>query len=354
MAKPINENTRWFKALVALGLALTCGCQRSTPTPEAPHCDPEFAPVRDRVARVVEELGLPGGALLLRIDGQTVCEAYFGAYDEQTAVPVVSAAKWLSAATVLTLVDEGTLALDDPASKYLPYLTGDKVTITVRQLLSHTSGLPPYHECMFDESLTLDECARQIAQVELESPPGTQFRYAGTAYTIAGRVAEAASGMAWEDLFQTRIAEPLNLTATTYGPTKNPVLSEGYTISSLRDYGAFLQMIVNGGTFDSQQVLSPEAIAEMRANQTAEAEIAFSPRGSHTSYGLGVWRDRGGPAEAAGQISSPGGGGFVPWVDFDRNLIGIFMIFHRIEPVWGTVLDIQQQTREIVDNNAAP
>lgn len=352
MIKPTNKNTHWFKALVALGLILMYGCQRSTPT--VPHCDPEFVPVRNRVAGIVEEMGLPGGAFLLRIDGETVCETYFGQYTEETAVPIVSAAKWPSSATVLTLVDDGTLTLDDPVSEYLPYFTDDKATITVRQLLAHTSGLPPYHECMFEESLTLDECAQQIAQVKLESPPGAQFRYAGTAYTVVGRVAEVASGMAWEELFQARIAEPLHMTDTTYGPTQNPVLSEGYVRSSLRDYGAFLQMIVDSGIFDSQQVLSPEAIAEMRANQTAEAEIALSPRGRHTSYGLGVWRDRGGPEEPAGQISSPGGGGFIPWVDFDRDLVGIFMIFDRIERVYGTVLDIQQQTREIVDEHTTP
>jgi CubicO group peptidase (beta-lactamase class C family) len=297
-------------------------------------------------------LGLSGGALLLRVNGETACEAYFGTYNEQTVIPVVSAAKWLSAATILTLVDDGTLSLDDPASKYLPYFTGDKAGITLRQLLSHTSGIPPYHDCMFMKELTLDQCVRRIAEMDLLAPPGAEFNYSGAGFSVAGRMAEVASGQSWAELFQSRIADPLHLTTINYGDTQNPVLSEGYTVSSLNDYGTFLQMILDAGVFEGRQVLSAESIAEMRRDQRMGAALNDSPRGP-VAYGLGVWLDRlDDPSGEAGQISSPGGGGFVPWVDFDRKVAGIFMVYDRIEPVWGMVQAMQQITGEVVDEQA--
>ncbi|MBI1743820.1 beta-lactamase family protein [Candidatus Acetothermia bacterium] len=317
-------------------------------------CDPAFVPVRDQMARSVHDLNLPGGALLLVWKGKPVCETYFESFDEHTTVPIVSAAKWLSAATILTLVDEGKLALDDRVSKYLPYFTGDKSTITLRQLLSHTSGFPDYSSCMFQKELTLEACAREIATLQLISLPGDLFYYGGAAFTVAGRMAEVASGKSWAELFETRIAKPLGLTDTNYGETENPLLSEGYTISSLRDYGRFLKMIFNQGISHGRRVLSANSIAEMQKDQTVGAEIGFSPRDPHIKYGLGVWLDSIGAKGSASEISCPGARGFVPWIDFDRNLIGIFMVSDSIDRVWNAVREVQQKTREIIDSQTKP
>jgi CubicO group peptidase (beta-lactamase class C family) len=335
--------------LIGFCLGLLCACRRPAGYNEQVHCDPAFVPVSDRVSQAVRDLQLDGGALLLKQNGQTVCEAYFGSYDERTVVPIASAAKWRSAATILTLVDDGTLALDDPVSKYLPYFTGDHGDITLRQLLSHTSGLPDYSPCMFRPDLKLDECAREIAALDLLAAPGTQFFYSGAGYSVAGRMAEAASGLSWAELFDARMAQPLGFSATSYGNTWNPSLSEGYTVSSLREYGAFLQMMLDGGMANGQQVLSAASLAEMRRDQTLGTALGFSPRGADVTYGLGVWRDRVGPTGAASEISSPGVGGFVPWIDFDRNLVGVFMVYDPTEQVWETVSQVRQETRDIID-----
>ncbi len=311
-------------------------------------CDPAFVPVRYEMARAMEDLQLTGGAVLIIWKSKVACEAYFGNYDETTAVPVVSAAKWLSAATILTLIDDKILSLDDPVSKYLPYFIDEKSQITLRQLLSHTSGLPDYSPCMFQPELTLDDCAREIAKLELLAPPGQQMNYGGAAFTIAGRMAEVVSKQSWNQIFASRMATPLGLTKTYYGDTQNPMLSEGYTSSSLRDYGIFLQMIYNKGMSHGQRVLSESAIAEMQKDQTVGAEIGFSPRGS-IRYGLGMWRDRVGPQGEAIAITSPGGGGFMPWIDFGRDLIGLIMVYDRIERVWGKERAVMQKTRDVID-----
>ncbi len=157
-------------------------------------CEPAFQPAADTVRQLVAGLGLEGAALIIRLKGRPVCETYLGKFGPETMMPIVSAAKWLSAATVLALVDEGRLRLDDSVSRWLPYFKGDKRAITVRQLLSHTSGLPNYLPCMFQAQLELDDCARQVAEKsKLSARPGSQFAYGGAAYSVAGRVANPAA-----------------------------------------------------------------------------------------------------------------------------------------------------------------
>ncbi len=311
-------------------------------------CIVELAPAAAMMKQVVEDLQLEGTAMYLAKDGIVLCESYFGSYYENTVVPLISAAKWISAATILRLVDEGLLSLDDPVSKHLDYFEGVAGTITIRQLLSHTSGLPSYHPCMFQTEILLDQCVRAIAKSQLASTPGTTFAYAGAPFSVAGRVAEVVvgEGKLWADLFFKYFVDPMDMIRTYYGNTRNPILSEGYVVSSLQDYGRFLQMILDGGVYNGKQILSESSLKEMFADQTANAEIAFTPRGGDTSYGLGIWRDR---VDDDGNLitaSSPGGAGYTPWINFERNIVGIFMVNTRNEAIWGKWGTISQLIRE--------
>lgn len=105
----------------------------------------------------------------------------------------------------MSLVDSGILSLDDKASRHLPYLTDEKESITVEQLMSHTSGFgrefPLVHSCLADPADTLDRCVRALADVPLSAPPGTAFICSGAGMQIAGRVAEVASGKGLADPF---------------------------------------------------------------------------------------------------------------------------------------------------------
>ncbi|HZE74544.1 MAG TPA: serine hydrolase domain-containing protein [Gemmatimonadales bacterium] len=315
------------------------------PAQEAP-CDPAFRPAVDTVRAMVSNLGLKGAALILRRKGRTVCEVYAGSFGPQTMMPIVSAAKWLSAAAILTLVDEGKLRLDDSVSHWLPYFKGDKKAITLRQLLSHTSGLPNYLPCMFLQQLQLDECARQIAEkTDLAARPGAEFAYGGAAYTVAGRVAEVAAGAPWAQVFATHLAQPLGLSHTGYGTMPNPMLSEGQVYSSPADYITFLQMVLDDGMHDGRRVLSAEMIEEMTRDQTAGVTGRVSPRGDQT-YGLGCWRDVvDSTTGRALLLTSPGAGGFVPWVNRTRGMVGVLAVFDKIDRVWPTALAVLQAAR---------
>jgi len=297
-------------------------------------CNPAFQPAADTVRKMVADLGLEGAALIIRLKGRPVCETYVGRYGPETMMPIVSAAKWLSAATILALVDEGKLSLDDPVSRWLPYFKGDKKTITVRQLLSHTSGLPNYLPCMFQAQLQLDDCVRQIAEKsKLAAPPGKEFAYGGAAYSVVGRVAEVATGATWAQVFATRMAQPLGLSHTGYGNTSNPMLSEGQVYSSAADYVNFLQMVLDNGMHGNKRILSEAMIEEMTRDQTVGVSARISPHGDQT-YGLGCWRDVvDSTTGRALLLTSPGAGGFLPWVNRTRGMVGVLAVFDRIDRI---------------------
>jgi len=94
---------------------------------------------------------------------------------------------------------------------------------------------------------TLKACAAQILAGTPTAAPGTGFLYGGAAFSVAGAMAEYATGSSWAALFDARMAAPGRLTATSYGSGDNPVLSEGNVVATLGDYGRFAQMILEGG-----------------------------------------------------------------------------------------------------------
>jgi CubicO group peptidase (beta-lactamase class C family) len=337
---------------------------RSVPTrSERPRPAYDFAAVDRLLSEAAPRLS--GCALLLVKDGEIIYRRSFGGYRAEQIIPIASATKWLSGAVIMSLVDDGTLSLDDPVSKYLSSFTGPKAGITVRQLFSHTSGLPPEIPCRNDKGSSLARCAEQAARLPMRAAPGSEFRYGGVSMHVAGRVAEVASGMEWSDLFRTRIAEPAGLQHTdyfAYGVTANPRVA-GDGRGTLDDYGRFLTMILNGGEIDGKRVLSEAAIAEMRRDQTAGAPIRYTiyqnfghlnPALPRARYGIGVWRevvdDRTGEVV---EISSQGALGFSPWIDFERNLAGVLAVRSsqtRIMPVY---LRLKEAIRGIVPPDAA-
>lgn len=256
---------------------------------------------------------------------------------QQDVLPIASASKWLAAATILSLVDEGLLSLDDPAGLYLHYVRADKADIRLRHLLSHTAGLGGSIECLFEARRSLDQCATEIAESPLLFPPGRGFHYTDASLHLAGRMAEVAAGRSWNDIFQERIAAPLGMTQTTFlpnVPTANPQVSAGAQ-STADDYLRFLRMIRNQGMFEGRRVLSARSVALMLADQTAGAEIRFSPYSaseglkegaSQNRYGLGVWIEgmQDGLPDAQ---SAQGAFGVSPYYDARRDLA--FLAFLR-------------------------
>ncbi len=301
--------------------------------------------IRDAVANIP----LQGASLLLIQDGQVIYREAFGDYTPDTAVAIASGSKWPAAAAVMSLVDEGLLALDDPVARYLPSF-GSKAGTTIRQLLASTCGLPNLSPCLDYASSTLAQCADQIGHGSLVASPGTAFYYSTAGFQVAGRVAEVVTGKPWATIMGERIKGPLDMRDTTYDPTANPVVGGGLT-SALHDYGNFLQMMLDDGVFNGQRVLSVASVREMERNQTGELPILLSVHEDGRRYGLGEWRDivdaQGNPI----QLSSQGDTGFSPWIDRQRNLCGVFLTQDGLGNVYDLVGKVQQTVRDIIDSS---
>lgn len=303
----------------------------------------DFSAVTAKIQGWVDHGYYPGAAVIIAKDNRVIYRRNFGAYTDDTAVLIASAGKWLAAATIMSLVDEGKLSLDDPASRWLPEFRDEKGRATLRQMLSHTSGYRPYQpdDRPPDKYQTLAESVKHIVGLPPVHKPGERFDYGGLAMQVAGRMAEVASGKDWETLFQERIARPLRMTHAHFVPVAqdgghSPMLGGGAR-STVQDYANFLAMIFNHGVFEGRRVLSERAIAEMQADQVHGAlvkpgEFVERVRGAKHNgiYGLGEWREELDAQGAAVLLSSPSWAGAYPWIDKTTDVYGV--ILTHIQP----------------------
>lgn len=269
-------------------------------------------------------------------DGKPVYARGFGGYTGSTRQLVASCSKWLSAAVVMSLVDEGKIKLSDTVGKYLPvFTTYHKGDITIAQLFSHTSGFPGNSTQGYESNvlITLSQAAEGIARnVALLNPPGTTFYYGGVSMQVAGRICEVASGKSWKELAADKIFTPCGMTGTDYGLTANPQIAGGAR-STPDDYIRFLDMLMNKGVApNGTRVLSEAAVAAMEESQTAHAAIAYTPYpaallNTKDFYGIGNWRDVTAPGGVLIENSSPGAFGSHPWINRGKKRTGFIFTF---------------------------
>jgi CubicO group peptidase (beta-lactamase class C family) len=305
----------------------------------------DFSPITERIQGWMDSHYYPGAGLLVAKDNQVIYESCFGDFTPDTVVLIASSGKWLAAATIMSLVDDGILSLDDSTSKWLPEFKNDpKGSATIRQMLSHTSGYRPYQpdDKPPDKYQTLIESVEHIAPLAPVYKPGERFDYGGLAMQVAGHIAETASGKDWKTLFQERIARPLGMKNTHFTPVDqggghSPMLGGGAR-STLKDYANFLAMIAGNGRFKGKRVLSEKAVAEMQADQVRGAlvnsgEFVQRVRGlKHNGvYGLGEWREQLDRQGKAVLLSSPSWAGAYPWIDKTNGVYGIFIAHVDVE-----------------------
>lgn len=314
-------------ACIAASTMTVAACDRAPTLAAGGDCAEALATATREVDSTATARGIPGGYVLVMRDGQVVCNHHFGNASTRSHVPIASASKWLTAITLLTLVDDGKLSLDEPVGAMLPEFTGPRAGITLRQLLSHTSGIPSSNLCLVDPGNTLEQCTLNLAYGPLANAPGTQFRYGSGSFHVAGRLAEIATGQRWNELFRDRVSGPLGIPFTGWFGG-NPLLAAGGW-STGDEYARVLRMVADHGSYGGRRILSDTAIALMSANSIAGAAMAATPRTDTYGYGLGAWRDAVDANGVATQISSPGASGFYPWVDFQRNVVGIVWLPSR-------------------------
>lgn len=303
-----------------------------------------IAPIQQAI---LSQYPLTGSScLLLTQAGVTEYQQASGNFTLSQIVPIASATKTLSAAVLMSLVDDGLLSLDDTVGQYLPeWNLGAKAAITLRMCFSHTAGLPADAAAVGDHTLTLRQAATQLAVVPLDYTPGTAFEYGGVSMQVAGAVCEVVAGLPWVQLFQQRVALPLQMTVTDYGAfgtPANPRIAGGAR-SSLHDFGVFVEMLRAGGTWNGVAVLTPASVAAMLADQTSGLPVIATPHPENAPYGIGIWLDRSDSQGRTVLATAAGAFGFTGWVDRERAATGVLVVQNQYQQMHSFVREIQAE-----------
>ena len=270
-------------------------------------------------------------AVLVYQDGKPVYQKVMGEFTAKTQAPVSNAGNWLTAALVMTFVDQGKISLDDPVSKYLPVFEKYmKNYVTIRHCLAHTTGIENENSkvgrlLQKKKFSSLEEEVNALAAKEISTNPGEEFYYGNIGLNIAGRVLEVVSKKSFDRLIQERLLRPLKMRATNFanddGGAINP--SAGAKTSA-NDYINFLSMLLNKGMFEGKKILSEEAIAEMQKPQFTGLPIKYSPKETEgLQYGLGEWISA---TDGKLTLTSPSLSGTWPFIDKCRNYACILVV----------------------------
>jgi len=293
---------------------------------------------------------------------------------------IASMTKSVNGAAVMVLVDEGKLALDAPASKWLPELDKVKLAdgsapekpITLRMLLSHTAGIAFPPRKATDGAISLKAYVATLVRAPLAFQPGSSYEY-GFGPTVAGRIIEIVSGMEYAEFLQQRLFGPLGMKDTSFHPDEaqrariartykmdedtkslvpgyNPFVTSDVTVthmvepagglfSTAADIGRFYAMVAGGGELDGVRILSEKAVQEMTT--------PVSAGGKQLNYACG-WQQNTETQRvcAAMPVGSYGhGGAFATngWIHPATKICTIFLVQNVLVPDSGKPKDTFQR-----------
>ena len=372
--------------------------------------------IEELITKDIEQNNLPGAVVLVGDDKGIVYKRAFGIknpetqekYKDDDIFRIASMTKAITSIAVLKLWEKGKIYLDDPIEKYIPEFKGVEIfesfnekdssytskqttkKITVRQLLTHTSGIgydfidgnpsikAIYHKkkqsfmnngvmCFCDEDVTIGEAIENLADVPLHHEPGEKFTY-GMGLDVLGYLIEIVSGKKLNEFFREEIFEPLEMNDTYfYLPTEKedrlvPVLTknenewvifeddrfnENYPIegerkffaggcglsSTVEDYYKFLSVFINNGNYKGKSFISKQTNELIFQNQLPE-EFGF---GVGLAFGVVLNKDlKNGGTGTAGTISWGGYWNTSYFADPNDKVIGV----------------IFKQTQNIPDNSS--
>lgn len=292
---------------------------------------------------------------------------------------IMSMTKPVTAVGILILQDEGKLSVNDPVEKYLPEFKGQmlvesrqdgKITlkksprpITIRDLLTHTSGLPGGYPAGFADvyakrNRTLNDCVIAMSQRPLDFEPGSKWSYCNAGIDTLGRIIEVVSNAQYDSFLFLKVFQPLGMTSTTFYPSeaqleslavtygkvdgklvapkelmvdyqvgaKHPVPAGGL-FSTAGDLAKLYQMMLNKGELNGKRILSEKAVAEMTAVQTGDLKCGFV-EGMSFGYGWAVVKEPKGVTASLTKGSYGHGGayGTQAWVDPVNDRFYILLI----------------------------
>jgi CubicO group peptidase (beta-lactamase class C family) len=233
--------------------------------------------------------------------GQTTVEEWGAPIRSNTLFRIASVSKLFTGTMLMMLVEKGLIDLDKPVQYYVPWFTTSdpelSKLITIRMLLSHSSGLPTGGDVSFhySDSGLYDYMKQTVPTLPLLFHPGTAYSYGNHALNIAGFVAEQVTKKKFENLMEEMLFTPLEMRQTTYNPLRamaqplalphdrdssgNLTVSEQffdnvacypsyYAFSSIEDLSKFALLHLREGVYKNKQILTSTSIAEMRKQQS--------------------------------------------------------------------------------------
>jgi len=321
-----------------------------TPATSLAQADGRIPTINAFIQERMESLDIPGMALAVVRNGQIVHLAGYGSANEagdpvppQTPFLLASLSKPVTAVAVMQLVEAGQIELDAPIQQYLPWLLPD-TPITVRHLLHQTSGLDEtegYRRNLEPDSPdALAQSIRQLADTELNHPPGTAFVYSNSNYDVLGLLIETVTGQSYGDYIQTHLFTPLEMNnsftslseagatgmssafypffgrQTSFNgwmPYTRAVQPSAGVIGSAEDMAHFVLAHLDDGRYQSTQLLSPAGMAVLHTPDPTT--------GSDVQYAMGwaVWLfdDAALPGDEAPIALSHGG----EWLGFSNLML---------------------------------
>ncbi|HEX8693144.1 MAG TPA: serine hydrolase domain-containing protein [Longimicrobium sp.] len=311
-----------WKSLPALATAVLCGVAPvRAQLPEA-----QVTTIEQAITSTMSRLRIPGLSIAISRDGDIVYERAFGMTDLENSVPartttvyrIASNVKPITAAAVMQLVERGRIDLDAPIQMYVPDYPRKRRPITVRQLLTHTSGVrhhkddAEYHTTRHCDQLK--QALEMFGRDSLLHAPGEKVTYSTYGYVLLGLAVEGASGMRYIDYLREHIFRPAGMSRTRadevtdiipnrasgYGVTSAGALRNaklvdtscrmpgGGIVSSAGDMARFLAALSTGA------LLSRESVARMQTNQLSAgvmertlAGVALPPGYRPPGFGFG-------------------------------------------------------------------
>ncbi|MGE0582205.1 MAG: serine hydrolase domain-containing protein [Steroidobacteraceae bacterium] len=376
--------------LLASPPALARGDALPRATPESVGLDPaRLTRIATAMQGYVERRELPGGVVLVARHGKLAYELAFGESHPDTIFRIASQSKALTSTGIMLLVEEGRIALSDPLSKFIPQFAkpvvaepdgeGYKIVpakreITIRDLLTHTSGLgygvgigadrwkaAGIQKWYFaDRDEPMADIVARMGTLPLESQPGEKWVY-GYSIDVLGVVIERVTGQSLDRFLRERLFEPLGMVDTCFylPPAKRARLAKvwspkeggglelapdpgvgigqglyvdgprkafsggGGLLSTAGDYARFLQMMLNGGTLDGQRLLSRKTVELMTADFTGP--IPDRPgRGWGLGFEIATDLGRRGLPGSLGDYGWGGAYNTYYWVDPKEDLLVVY------------------------------
>lgn len=341
MKKP-SSFTRFFLLLTTAVFITASGLATETEPPASPEVTAAMQPYMDsyKLAGIIGIIADKTGRIHYKNLLGYADVAARKPISEDNVFWIASMSKMFVGASIMMLVDEGKVSLDDPVTNYIPELANWMVIaekdqdhtllkplvrpVTLRHLLSHTSGLTALSELQKvtgADSTPLKFRALSSVTGPLQWQPGDQYQYGNQDINIAARVVEIVSGMPYEEFLQKRFFDPLGMTETTFWPNEAQIArlagaygpnqqtngfargriefltqpyddrvhrfpeAAGGLFSTTHDILRYGLMLANNGELDGKRYLSAAAMDQLRKEQTGATKVNYS-LGYHLRKGM--------------------------------------------------------------------